>query len=227
MDTLRNVYRLVFVVYSLLIFSCSSNSLSSKISKEFIDANFKDYEPVYNLLLDSSNFYVESALKTFGGEYTSNWFLDSMICINSTNDKLVGILISSKGNGSENFIDMATKILGKQIDGKWYFWKGIETFAIVREEFGYSENNAPPVIVLSSLARHYLLTSALVKQQSNYEVNDEWINKIFYTTGYDPTYTKEQSDSLHWHLIMDKWNHKIDTNEYKPLKKFHKDKPTS
>ena len=64
-------------------------------------------------------------------------------------------------------------------------------------------------------------------------MNDEWVNSHFYNNGF---YTfgkhrekglvspdeyfkmprdKAKFDSVHWSLILDKWNHKIDTNKFK------------
>lgn len=68
-------------------------------------------------------------------------------------------------------------------------------------------------------------------------MNDKWIDEHFYNAGYD-SFThhrkpgmvspgeeyqmprdKAKTDSVHWWLITDKWKHKIDTNEYKPLRR--------
>ncbi len=74
---------------------------------------------------------------------------------------------------------------------------------------------------LSQIARENMLSSALIRDKNgNYIVNDDWVEKHFYYNGMcGHCKTQAQYDSTHWFKITDKWKHKIDTNEYKPLRK--------
>lgn len=171
-------------------------------------------------------------------EYIYDWVVDSMICINSTQDKLVGIVVSSAGVYPEDVTDDATKFLGKKINGIWYFFKSGGSLAILRSSYGKTGKNPLSFHELSQIARKEMLEGALIKnEKGEFVVDDKWVEEHFYNAGFD-TFNhhkiygmvspgeeyqmprdKEKTDSVHWHLILDKWNHKIDTNEYKPREK--------
>lgn len=237
---------LLFIVYYLLFTGCynsnkskNNNGIENALkSNEYVNNHFPLYSEAIIILNDSVNIYVDSLLKSFTGEYIWGWQVDSMICINSQHDKLVTTLNISSGNCKTCVSDEIIKILGKKINGKWFFFKGGGTLIIPRDMYGKDAVHPLTFHELSQIARKEFLESALIKNdKGEYIVSDKWVDAHFYNAGFD-SFTfhrnpgmvspgeeyqmprdKEKTDSVHWFLILDKWKHKIDTNEYKPLQR--------
>lgn len=77
------------------------------------------------IIKDSVQIYADSLLKTFQSEFISEWELDSMVCINSKNDKLVAIVLYSSGAGKGVVGDDAEKMLGKKINSNCFFFRAV------------------------------------------------------------------------------------------------------
>ena len=220
---------LFFIVFS--VFSCGINSEneSKKSTNIFARNNFNSYKYIYDVVNDSIKYFTASKLYEFKGEYCNNWELDSLIVLNSTKDKMVGALIISYGSCRDCVSDYTQKLLGKKINGKWYFLKG-SSLIIPRDLYGKTEMNPLSFHELSQIARKELLESALIKnKQGEYLINDNWVDGHFYNNGYaqmgwNPKKDKEKYDSVHWYYIMKKWKQKIDTTKFKP---FNKSKPNT
>lgn len=234
--------KVLSVLFISLIMSCGPTTEKIDI---FANNEFANNKEAYNTIVDSITYYTNSNLKEFSAEYLYNWQVDSVICINSHNDRLVAVILLSVGVFKDEVSDDATKILGKKINGNWYFFKG-STLVIPRSNYGKTGSTPLSFHELSQIARKEMLESALIKNDDGeYVVNDKWVDAHFYNNGYyfikNPKISgvvspgeefqmprdKHIADSMHWDHIMDKWKHKIDTNEYKPLKRFKKDKPVS
>ncbi|TAL62217.1 MAG: hypothetical protein EPN85_03200 [Bacteroidetes bacterium] len=208
-----------------LLFCCCDDKEKAKV---YLEENYKNYSTTHSIIIDSVQTYLDSLLETFTPEYVYGWTADSLVCINSTNDKLFAVTIEKpKGKGKGFFGEDAMELLGKKINGKWYFFRGGGTLTIPRDMYGLSEFNPPSEFFLSQIARKNMLESALVKENGEYVVSDEWIDNKFYNNGYGSNLSREEYDKVHWMLIMRKWKEKIDTNEYKPLKKNNSQKPNT
>ncbi len=238
---IKNIFALFLF---LLLQSCDSEikEKEKSSSNNYVETNFAKYKQIYFDANDSIVYYANSKLSSFLTEYSNKWQVDSMMCINSTSDKLVGVIISSVGILNHDVTDDATKFLGKKINGNWYFFKGGGSLAIPRSLYGKTGSDTLSFHELSQIARKEFLESSLIQnEKGKYIVNDKWVDEHFYNAGFD-NFThhkvyglvspgeeyqmprdKEKTDSVHWHLIIDKWKHKIDTNEYKPLRKTKKE----
>ncbi|MEO6903438.1 MAG: hypothetical protein ABI315_09800 [Bacteroidia bacterium] len=123
-----------FILISLLFYSsCNYNSEKIDVikisdyqlnSNKYVVNNFNRYSNIYVLLNDSLNMYVDSLLKVFNTEYNSEWQVDSMLVINSANDKLVATINISIDTCNHCEMDQVSKLLGKKINGIWYFFMG-------------------------------------------------------------------------------------------------------
>lgn len=207
------------------VISCTDKNT---ISNNYTSNNFKFYSKIYTIINDSIITYQDSLLNEYLHIYGEEWQIDSMVCINSHNDKLVATINNSNGIGEYGTSDAITKFLGKKINNKWYFFEGGGTLVVPRDMYGKDEMNPLSFSELSQIARKEFLASALIKnEQGEWIVSDKWIDDHFYYNGMcADCKTTQEYDSVHWFKILDKWNHKIDTNEYKPLKK-HQTKPNS
>ena len=170
--------------------------------------------------------YIDSGLVEFTPEYMYGWSVDSFVCVNSSQDRLVAMTIEIPNSGKGFLSDDAMKLLGKKINNKWYFFRGGGTLTMPRKIYGYSESNPPSSIFLSQIARKEFLEPSLITNEAgDYIVDDKWIDDHFYYNGMCAhCKTQAQYDSTHWDKIMRKWKEKIDTNEYKPVKR---NKPAS
>jgi hypothetical protein len=213
----KGIKHTITILLFLSTYSCGNHDDDK--SQSYLKTNFNSYSDIYSTLHDSISTYVDSLLGTFGPEYLYGWSIDSLICINSTKDKLFAITIEKKGIGKKFSSDDAMELLGKKINGKWYFFKGGGALTIPRDMYGFSEENPPSQYALSQIARKNMLEPALIKKNGEYVVSDKWIDDHFYNNGYGNYNNRAAYDSVHWTPIMKKWKEKIDTNEYKPLKK--------
>lgn len=224
MDMLENDIKRPIQLLVLILFAsaCGNINKNEAVDKTnlFVKTNFENYSDVYKMIIDSVDRYVEARLSSFKPEYVYGWDVDSMICLNKSGDRLVALTLERKGAGKGYYLDDVMRLLGKKIDGQWYFFHGGGTLSIPRESYGYSELNPPSQFQLSQIARENCLASALIKDENgNYVVSDAWVEKHFYNNGYGNFSSRAAYDSVHWKIILDKWKHKIDTNEYKPLHK--------
>lgn len=226
----------ILVCFFAFWFVCSSCSNQNK-TDIYVKNNFTNYHSTYKIIVDSVNIYVASLLKEYGHIYNQKWEIDSLLCINSTNNKLVTTINNSSGVGKFGVSDEVTKLLGKKINGKWYFFEGGGTLVVPRDLYGKDEMHPLSMHELSQIARKEFLQGALIKNENgDYVVSDKWVDKHFYNNGfytfgkhrnpgmisdgeeYQMPRDKEKFDSVHWHFILDKWKHKIDTAEYKKQK---------
>lgn len=228
-----------------LFFLTQCENWHGKKTDNYVKENFKTYEATYVTILDSMRLYGAALLKYYTFFDDNIGQIDSMVCINSRNDLLVTTINVSSGTGEDGKSDITSKILGKKINNHWYFLSG-ENLIVPRHMYDKDEMHPLSMHELSQIARKEMLESALIKNdEGKYVVDDKWIDAHFYNNGYyfikNPKISgvvspgeefqmprdKHIADSMHWDHIMDKWKHKIDTNEYKPLKRFKKDKPVS
>ena len=190
----------------------------------YVKRNFSSYSNVYRIINDSIKLYLDSTLGSVGFIYQEDWQVDSMVCIDLKEQKIYFALINSSGAGRGCTADVIGEFLGKKIDNKWYFFSGGGTLIIPRDMYGKDEMHPLSFHELSQSARKEMMESALIKKDGEYVVSDEWIDRHFYNNGYGEYDNRAAYDSVHWALIMRKWKEKIDTNEYKPIKR---NKPAS
>lgn len=209
----------IFLIVFICFYSCDTNN--KKIQYDYVKDSFEDYSDIYKTINDSIDFYVKSNILSFQPEYYYDWQVDSMLCINSAKNKIVACVLSSSGSGDKIKSDDVLMLLGKQINNKWYFFKGGGSLNVPRDMYGKTGLNPLSFHELSKIARENCLESALITdKKGKYIVNDAWVEGHFYYNGMcADCKTQAQYDSVHWFKIMDKWKHKIDTNQYKPLRK--------
>ncbi len=224
----NNLFTYLFICL-IIQTSCSKKNKQDN----YVDSKFEKYQKEYLIAGDSLQFYAYSLLSEFKGEYMWSWQIDSLICLNSKNDKLFTTVNLSSGVNKDAVSDEIIELLGKKIKNKWYFMHG-SALVIPRNMYSKDEMHPLSFHELSQIARKEMFgENALIKKDGEYIVNDAWVEEHFYNNGF---YTfgkhktpgmvtpeeyfkmprdKEKFDSVHWSLILDKWNHKFDTSEYK------------
>jgi hypothetical protein len=233
---LRSVISFISLICILFFASCSDSVKNRNIfsnndgeqlsSNKYVVDNFNSYASIYSITSDSANKYSDSVLKGFSKIFGESWQIDSFICINNANDKLVATINNSNGIGSYASSDDISKLLGKKINGVWYFFKGGGTLIIPRNMYGKDEMHPLTFHELSQIGRKNFLESALIKNAAGeYVVNDKWVDDHFYQNGFGNYKSKAEYDSVHWMMILQKWKYRIDTNEYKPLHRKVQPKP--
>lgn len=241
MDMLKGENKLIFIFILCCLTACNNindncekkNTRESKIGNNYVEKKFKNYSNEYNVVRDSVNIYVDSSLTSFLGEYIWEWEVDSLICMNREENKLVATINISIDACPKCWSDEIKKILGKKINGVWYFFKGGGTLTVPRNYYGKDAMHPLTFHELSQIARENFLESALIKNSvGEYIVNDKWIDAHFYNNGFasmgwDEIKDKAKYDSVHWYDILHKWKVKIDTNEYKPFRRKIETKPAA
>jgi len=219
-DILKTENNFFLMLMCILVLSCS-DSKEKRMDRcnKFVNANFSKYHSEYKTLNDSITMYVDSFLNDFLHIYGEEWEIDSMICINSSSNRFVTTLNNSNGVGKDCVMDAINKILGKKINNKWYFLQGAN-LVVPRDMYGKDAMHPLSFHELSQIARTEFLSGALVKgKNGKYVVDDKWVDEHFYNLGWGRFKDTAKYDSVHWFYITDKWKHKIDTNQYKPLRK--------
>lgn len=203
----------IYLFFCLFIFlSCLRENKSNK----YIEDNFESFENEFYLIKDSVKKYSESILEDYSGEYMWHWIIDSLVCLNSSNDKLIAVSIISTGSCKDCKSDEVVMMLGKKINNFWYFFQG-STLIVPRDLYGKDEYHPLSFHELSQIARKEMFgENCLIKKDGKWIVNDKWVDYYFYNSGVcGHCITKEQFDSAHWVQINRKWKHKIDTTEFK------------
>lgn len=204
--------KLLLGIVSLASFSCSQKTANDR----YVDENYQEYADMHQLCIDSVRYYANSFLGDFIGEYFWRWQIDSLVCINSTNDKLVTTINISSGASKEAVSDEILKLLGIKKNNKWYFFHGGGALIVPRDMFKKNEMNPISFHELSQIARKEFMTGSIGKVNGKYVVIDEWIRQHFEYNGMcGHCKTKQQYDSTYWQAITDKWKHRIDTNKLK------------
>ena len=206
----------IFLLTSLILSSCGNEI---RPCDNYVKRHFSSYSNVYQVINDSIKLFLDSTLGSVGFIYQEAWQVDSMVCIDLKEQKIYFALINSSGTGKGCTADVIGEFLGKKINGIWYFFRGGDNLIIPRDIYGKDEMHPLSFHELSQIARKEMLESALFKKDGEYVVSDKWIDDHFYQNGYGKYDTRAQYDSIHWMLITRKWKEKIDTNEYKPVKK--------
>jgi hypothetical protein len=200
------------LVFSSLVFFlfCTSCSNESDKGNKYVRENFSKYENEYSIIKDSVNMYTDSLLKDFVGEYMWKWRIDSLLFLDSKKEKLVATILISSGADKEAVSDEILKILGKKVNGRWFFFHGGGALIVPRDMYGASEMNPLSFGKLSQIARQEVMIGGLGDSV------DSWINGHFEYNGMCAhCKTHAQFDSTHWQKITEKWKARIDTNEFK------------
>lgn len=203
-------------VLTILFFFLCSCSNKTELDT-YVDDNFKNYSILHELIKDSVEYYVKSNLSDFIGEYFWKWQVDSLVCVNSANDKLVTTINISSGISREAVSDEILKLLGIKKNNKWYFFHGGGALIVPRDMYKKTEMEPLSFHELSQIARKEFMNGSIKKGiGSAYVTDDRWINSHFEYNGIcGHCRTKKQFDSTYWELIKDKWNHRIDTTKLK------------
>ncbi|MEO9218217.1 MAG: hypothetical protein ABI315_06525 [Bacteroidia bacterium] len=230
LDLLKKEIKIALMFFLFFICSCNSSFKEGgeMNADTYVIKNYNSYADIHSTLNDSINIYVDSLLKCFLGQYLWPWEVDSLVCINSNKTKLVTTINSSSGSCKECVSDEIIKLLGKKIDGVWYFFESGESLIVPRDMYGKDEMHTLCFHELSQIARKEFLGSAIIKNAAGeYVVNDKWIDANFYKNLFGGYESKVEYDSVHWNLILEKWKVKIDTNEYKPFRRKVTPKPAA
>ena len=156
-----------FIYLFIYLFIYSSCSKQTK-HDDYIINRYSTYKGEYEIINDSLRYYVSSFLKDYTSEYMYKWEVDSFVCFNSEKDKLVTSINSSSGKCNGCKMDDATKLLGKKINGKWYFFKGGGTLVIPRDMYGKDEYHPLSFHELSQIARKEMFgENCLIKKMGN------------------------------------------------------------
>ena len=212
--SLRKIKLSIYILFFLIIqIACSYKTAIDEYSTTY----FKNYANEYLTTVDSVKLYTDSLLSDFVGEYIWKWEIDSMVCLNSSKNLLFTTVNISSGSNKEAVSDEIIGLLGKKIKSKWYFFHGGGTLIVPRDMYKKDEMHPLSFKELSVIARKEMFgENALIKKDGEFVVNDKWVEDHFEYNGMCAhCKTHEQYDSTHWKKIIDKWKHKIDTNEFK------------
>src|SRR5574337_1882422 len=106
---LKREIRFICLFICLFIYSCVNIEKKTELkTSTYVDNNFKLYSNEYKTIADSVAMYVNSALNEYLHIYNQEWQIDSLICLNSTRDKLVTTINNSTGACSIGVSDEIT-----------------------------------------------------------------------------------------------------------------------
>ena len=169
MDMLHGDNKIFFTFYFLLFvfcFSCKNEkNRIIEMSKQYEEVSKRNSGTEYLLVLqganDSLNYWIKNKI------YNS-YQLDSLICFNRSNDKLVGALLSEDG---------IKLFYGVKIKGLWYFFSG--AYIVLLQEFYKNEKWPLSQSKLHEIAMEEVFSGYLIKDTwGNWQINDKFFNRF-------------------------------------------------
>jgi len=150
-----------------------------KASKQMIGD--EEYLRVWKLAEDSLKNWIRNGIENLGAhDAQKNFVLDSLFCINSNKDRLLGVVLNfnqyeaAREDGFDFFY-------GENINGKWYFWRK-NYYIIPRSMFENQPNEIPlSYQQLHHAAVKYVFSGYLNKKG---EIDEEWFINYFEGPGY-------------------------------------------
>lgn len=176
-----------FLIAFFLLSSCSqqhnknaSELLYNKIHAKSVEILGVDgYNNLHAQMSDSLKMWMKADLRGFTSlKYKE--FIDSLYCINSAQDKIIGIQLGFNGFQEKTQTDGFEEFYGAKIKGKWYFWTGGYTPVERKGLKGHDPRNP-----LSYKQVHRVAVSSLGGYlDANGNIRDEWFEARFSGDGW-------------------------------------------
>src|SRR5690554_2036663 len=176
--------KICVLIFLGLLLGCNNN-LKENQEKKYKDVainlmGFDNYNEFYEKVSDTlKSWYLNDLLgdtifkeNSKKIDYIVTYKIDSTICINSSMDKYIGVVLKfNDGFIKDTYLESIKEFFGAKINGEWYFWTGGE-MAVSRKLF----ENHPPTKPLSYAQLHEqamnnFLGGYLTKDG---EINDKW-----------------------------------------------------
>ncbi|MBR6310476.1 MAG: hypothetical protein IKR52_04680 [Paludibacteraceae bacterium] len=175
----------------------------------------EEYNNVYNLALDSLNFFIKYHLKEYEFGNIYKWELDSVICFNKEKNKCIMSINTPDDVNEDASADYLDYFYGVKINEQWYFFPGAGV-VILRER--YKEDICTPMTFeqLRLLAAKYIYAGYLKENdKGDYEINNSFFSDLTSCAWYigEKPQTQEQWDSVYIEVVGRKWR-KHDQEQY-------------
>jgi len=209
----------LFAFYCFVILSCNGRKEEKEL---YLAMSFSEnlvgkqaYNLIYKQASDSINSWINGDLKTWEYEELEvSIKIDSILCINKSQDKLVTALLA-KTLDKNYYVDGVHFFYGVKIEEKWYFFKG-PYMVIPRDK----ENLNTPTsftklheIAMDTVFKGYLKKN---EETGEWEINDAFFAALTGNGGCADCKTQAQWDSTYLATVRENWKHR-DTTHYKPL----------
>lgn len=200
---------LIFMLLLGLLHSCINQPKTEEKQYDVLEISVstigeKEYWRIYNSIVDSLKSWDENKLGNFDfSEYGKKMVIDSVLCFNSTKDKLISTLLNF--NTKNTVSDGIDEFYGAKIEGKWYFWTGGYT-PVIRDSPGHDPNKSLSYKQLHSMVGYggYL--------DQNGAIRDEWFEGRFKGSGWgyfkDRYMYKSTLDGNRIDIEVDFWEYK-------------------
>ncbi|WP_125869951.1 hypothetical protein [Williamwhitmania taraxaci] len=135
--------------------------------------------------------------------------IDSLMCFNSSNNKLIGAILVSNEFSYTNFSDGITIFNGVRIKKNWYFFTGA-SIVLPREYYEKDIHTPLSFEKLHEIAMKEVFSGYLKKNlQGKWEVNEDFFGSI---TNYDaynyPYSTQDSYDKSVLKLVRANWENR-------------------
>ena len=188
----------------------------------------EEYNKLYRQVSDSLDRWCSEKLPAYGSVWYYNYRLDSVLCFNSSKDRMVtGILIQCDKPTCE--MDDIEYLYGAKIKGRWYFFQGGGAMVILRERYQSDIHTPVSFAKLHELAMEQMFRGYVKKDhKGQWIINDAFFTHHFEGTGWGDfdkqshkdtvaygkrfTEKKEYYESIYLRGINDKWTRKDKSN---------------
>jgi hypothetical protein len=184
------------IVVAFLLFcssSCNNNSNNELIEKTINQIGKNNYNAIYLNAVDSIISWANNNLGYY--QYcgkSKNCFLDSLLCFNSNNTRLIGAILkqqlitSSVGDDIDYFY-------GEKINGYWYFFSGPNLFVLRKNIENQNTQTPLTYLQLHGIALTEIFSAYLTE---NGEINEAWFDAHFEGPGWGDFENQASADNF-------------------------------
>jgi hypothetical protein len=179
-----NLYIIFLFIIATSCVENTTNKLEKKndflIKEKSIEIlSKKGYERLLEKMNDTLIKWMENDLYSVN-KYGYVYKIDSLFCINSTKDKIIGVQLHFLRYDEEIFSDGIQEFFGAKIKNKWYFWTGGYT-PVLRKNFKGHDKKYP----LSYEQLHGATIGSLKGYlDKNGNIRDRWFDSKFKSSGW-------------------------------------------
>jgi hypothetical protein len=210
--------------YSLLFFfivSCTDKATDRY--RDFSKSNIgnEEYNSIYGNLKDSVERWISQRLKIAEALRIYNYKIDSLICFNKENNKLVGCIMLACNKPSCSSDDLHF-LYGVMIKNRWYFVFG-PTVVLIRSTYQLDRNTPIPFEKMHEIAMKEIYSGYLKKEDKGflgnlfskptYQINEDFFSDLADDAYNMPFTTQEAWEASYLKLVGENWQKRDTTNQ--------------
>ena len=196
------VVKCIVLVNFLLLMACGQQELKNKernrkmleLSKATIGE--QQYSKLYKQVSDSLNTWCTAKLPGYRSIWSFDYRLDSVLCLNSTGDRIVTAILGQHDR-SDCETDDIEYFYGAKIKGQWYFFQGGGTMVVLRRNYQADIHTPLSFEKLHELAMEEMFRGYIKKNAAGkWEINDAFFTAHLEGLGWGDFDNQSHEDTV-------------------------------